>query len=671
MADGTNVGGVYLDLVVRDTIERQMQSLASKAQAAARRRFVDTGKAAGDAMTRGVTDAAKTMSSTMQKAAADSQKAMTGMVNGQFNKSVALLKAKIRELETSFDRVTTQMDAMWSRGVRPGNTAFDKLANQQQRLSDRIAAVSERLTIEIQAQAQKQAAAEQAAYDKAAKAAENAAKRKMAAARQAHTIAAPPSASRKINTDNAVRQTGAEESGEQLLASYADGMQIGSLQEKLRQFNEAATGSFAQASQAASESAEKTQSIWSRAVAKIGSGIRSGLGRSLSSLWGTARSVLGKVGGLFVGLTKKLLPFQSGIRRAGTGVQSLGVRLGSIVSGALVFNVISAGLTRMVSAMGTALTSSSQMQAALSNLKGAAATAAAPIIQTLTPALTALANAAATVFNYLSQLISFFTGKSVSAMASAARSMSSVGSAASGTAKQVKEATKSLAGFDEIEKLSAPEEEGSNSGGSASVQPNYNFQGKSPFLDSILSAVKAGQWEQVGTLVAEKLNGALAAIPWTKIDKTVSGWASNLARTLNGAVGALDWPLVGQTVANGLNVGLHAVDDFMDAFDWTTLGSGIANGLNGAVASLDWSSLGRFLTDKMRAAFEMLHGFVRDFDFTALGVSLATATSAAFQNVDWVQTFGDGSAFLVGALQTLTAWVQGIDWASVGATVAD
>ncbi len=673
MADGTNVGGVYLDLVVRDTIAQQVQNLASKAEAASRRQFADVGKAAGDAMTRGMTDAARAMTNTMQQSAASAQRVATGMVNGVFSKSVALIQAKIRELETSFDRMSTEMDAMWSRGIRPGNAAFDKLANQQQRLSDRIAAMNERLTIEIQAQAQKQAAAKQAAYAKAARAAESAAKRELAAARQAHTIAAPPSASRKINTDNAVRQTGAEESGEQLLASYADGMQIGSLREKLRQFNEAATGSFAQASQAASESAEKTQSIWSRAVAKIGSGIRSGLGRSLSSLWGTARAVLGKVGGLLAGLTKKLLPFRSGIRQAGSGMQSLGVRLGSIVSGALVFNVISSGLTRMVSAMGTALTGTSQMQAALSNLKGAAATAAAPLIQTLTPALSALANAAATVFSYLSQLISFFTGKSVSAMASAARGMSGVGSAASGTAKQVKEASKSLAGFDEIEKLSAPEEEdgGSGGGGASSLLPNYNFQGKSPFLDSILGAVKAGQWEQVGALVAEKLNGAMAAIPWEKIDKTVSGWASNLARTLNGAVGALDWPLVGQTVANGLNVGLHAVDTFMDTFHWTALGSGIANGLNGAVAALDWASLGRFLTDKMRAAFEFLHGFVQDFDFAALGTSLATAVSAAFQNVDWVQAFGDGSAFLVGALQTLTAWVQGIDWAAVGTTIAD
>lgn len=617
----TKVGDVYLDLVVRDTIVKQIQEIADRARSAAQKQFSDVGKSLGDTMTRGMENASRNLSQT---------------VNGSFSKSVALIQAKIKELGVSFDRIGYQLDAMWVRGMRPGDKAFDKLLAQQQKVADRIAAMNDRLAIEIQAQAQKRAAAEKAAYEKEAQAAEKAAARKLAAARQANTTAAPPAASRTINTDKAVRTD--------TIASDA------------------------------SQSAEQTRSVWQRALDSISAKMKSVLGSGLSSLWRSIKSGAAKAGSALAGLAKKILPFQTGIKQAGTGVQSLAVRLRSIVSGALVFNVISAGLTRMVSALGTALTSSNQMQAALANLKGAAATAAAPIIQILTPALAALANAAATVFSYLSQLISFFTGKSVSAMASAAKGMSGVGSAAAGAAKQVKEATRSVAGFDELEKLSAPQDnsDGGGGGGGASAPAlNYDFKGKSPFLDSVLEAIKAGQWEQVGQLVAEKLNGAMASIPWGEIDKTVSGWASNLARTLNGFVAALDWPLLGETVASGLNVGLHAVDTFMDTFDFTALGDGLANGLNGAIATLDWASLGRFITDKIRAVFEILHGFVRSFDFTALGTSLATATMAAINNVDWVQAFGDGSAFIMGALQAMTTWVQGIDWASLGTTIAD
>lgn len=624
MPEGTSVGNVYLDLVVRDTMARQLQEIADRARSTAQKQFSDMGKSLGDAM-------GKTMTQGMENASRN----LSQTVNGSFSKSVALVQAKIKELGVSFDRIGYQLDALWVKGMRPGDKAFDKLLEQQQKVSDRIAAMNDRLAIEIQAQAQKRSAAEKAAYEKEAQAAEKAAARKLAASRQANTTAAPPAASRTINTDNAVRM--------QPIASDA------------------------------AQSAEQTRSSWQRALDSVSAKMRGMLG-GFSSLWRSIRSGAAKAGSALAGLAKRLLPFQTGVKQAGTGVQSLAVRLRSIVSGALVFNVISAGLTRMVSAMGTALTSSSQMQAALANLKGAAATAAAPIIQILTPALAALANAAATVFSYLSQLISFFTGKSVSAMASAAKGMSGVGSAAGGAAKEVKKANGELAAFDELNVLNKQQDEepdasGGGGGGAGGIVPNYDFKGKSPFLKSILDAIKAGQWEEVGKLLAEKLNGAMASIPWDKIDKTVSGWASNLARTLNGFVAALDWPLLGETVASGLNVGLHAVDTFMDTFDFSALGTGLANGLNGAIAALDWASLGRFLTDKFRAVFETLHGFVQSFDFTALGTSLATATMAAINNVDWVQAFGDGSTFIMGALQALTAWVQGIDWASLGETV--
>lgn len=622
MPDGTSVGNVYLDLVVRDTLVSQMQAIADRTRSAAQKQFSNIGQSLGNTM-------GKTMTQGMENAS----KNLSQTVNGSFSKSVALIQAKIKELGVSFDRIGDQLDAMYVKGMRPGDKAFDKLLDQQQRVSDRISAMNDRLTIEIQAQAEKQAAAEKAAYAKAALAAEKAAKRQQAAARQAHTTTAPPAASRTINTANAVRMEPITSDAEQ--------------------------------------NAEQTRSIWQRALDAISAKIKRVLGDGLSSLWRSIKSGAPRAGKALTGLAKKLLPFQIGVKKAGTGVHSLSARLRSIVSGALVFNLISAGLTRMVSALGTALTSSAQMQTALSNLKGAAATAAAPIIQVLTPALSALANAAATVFSYLSQLISFFTGKSVSAMASAAKGMSGVGSAAAGAAKQVKEATRSVAGFDELEKLSSPQDNTGGGGGASAPTLNYDFNGKSPFLDSVLEAIKAGQWEQVGQLVAEKLNGAMASMPWDQIDETVSGWASTLARTLNGFVAGLNWPLLGETVSNGLNVGLHAVDTFMDTFDFTALGTGLSNGLNGAIAALDWPSLGRFITDKFRAVFEMLHGFVSSFDFTALGTSMAAATMAAINNVDWVQAFGDGSSFIIGALQALTSWVHGIEWRSLGQTVLD
>lgn len=675
MAEGTQVGSVYLDLQVRDTLTRQVQEMAAKAQAAARQCFADVGKTAGAAMDKGFRDTAKTVSSTVQQSAANAQKAMTGAVNGAFSKTAATLQAKLKMLQKTLNDNDVRMTEIardtargfagspWAdqatESALQANRAYQTLQKQQEKLETQMAYLRDRLAIEVQAAAAKQAAAEQAAYAKAAQAAENAAKRQQEAARQAHTTAGPPASGE-----------------EELIGTYADA----SLKSKFQAFNEAATGSFAGAAQAAKESADETQSFWQKALSKITSSLKSLPKRVLSSLGNMAKNVASKIGGAFSGLAKSLLPFNSGIRRASGGVQGFASRLKSIVSGALVFNLISAGLRQMTDYIGTALTSTSQMQSALANLKGAAATAAAPIIQILTPALAALANAAATVFSYISQLISFFTGKSVSAMATAAKGFSSVGAAAGGAAKKTDDAAKAakkangeLAAWDELNVLNKQQDEeqpdldaggGSGGGGLDGAGLNYDFKGKSPFLDSILDAIKAGDWYKVGRLIGEKLRDSLNAIPWPDIQDKARKWATNIADTINGFVETPGlWEAIGHTLAQGMNTALTFLDTLAQTIHWTSLGQGLGKGLNQMVAELDWAALGRVLTDGLRAALLTLYGFVQTFNFGNLGLGIAAAINAAIGNIPWEQA-GDGiSGAVRGILNTFIIAVQNTDWA--------
>ena len=402
----------------------------------------------------------------------------------------------------------------------------------------------------------------------------------------------------------------------------------------------------------------------------IAAAIGGAASRAFSTLQKGARSVLKTFGTLVKSGIGKIT---SSLAQSGKGLQTFLKRLGSIAAGALVFNVISAGLRNMTNYMGQALLSSASLRTALGNLSGAAQTAAAPLIQVLTPALTALASAAATVFGYIAQLVSFLTGTTVSAASDAAAGVAGVGSAAEETAQQVKDASKSLAGFDELERLSEPQQDtGSGGGGGAGasqIVPNYDFQGKSPFLDSILDAIKAGDWYQVGELVAQKLNEGMAAIDWGPIDATAIRWATNLYNGLNGAVQNLDWGLLGSTIGNGLNTVLHFIDTFFQGFDWVTLGAGIGTGLNGLFATIDWAALGRVLSDKFMALLQTLHGFVQTFDWAALGLDVAAMLSAALANIDWVQAAGDLGTLAIGILTAINTALSQADWSSVGQTI--
>ena len=393
------------------------------------------------------------------------------------------------------------------------------------------------------------------------------------------------------------------------------------------------------------------------AAGKFGTAIRSAFSGAVS-LGKKALKTLGGIGARINAATK--------------GMRTFGRRMAEIASGALFFNLISSALSNMTRYVGSALTASGALRTALGNLAGAAQTAAAPLIQVLTPALAALANAAATVFSYIARLVAFLTGTTVSAAQQAAEGVAGVGDAAAGTADKVKKTTRSLAGFDEITRLDAPQDTSGGGGGSAgTIDPNFGFTGKSPFLDSLLAAIEAGQWFQVGRLIGEKLRDSLNAIPWPDIQAKAVQWATNIADTINGAVSTPGlWEAIGHTLSQGLNTMTGFVDTFFQGVWWADIGAGLARGLTQLVTEVDWPQLGRVLTDGMRAALLTLHGFVTTYTGWAdLGMSIAAMIGAALSNIDWVQAAGDLSALAIGILTAINTGLAQIDWGAVGQTV--
>lgn len=229
------------------------------------------------------------------------------------------------------------------------------------------------------------------------------------------------------------------------------------------------------------------------------------------------------------------------INAANKAMSRFGGRMREIVSGALLFNIISSGLSALVGWIGSALQSTSAFGQALRNLQGAASVAAAPLIDALGNALAYIINLLATAMSYLARFISMLTGKSLSAMKTSAKAMNSYGSAAGNAAKETEKATRSLAGFDEITRLDAPQE--GTSGGGSSAGPNYDFvdqtgAGFSGLLDMVKSfwdtfkaaispsiAAWSAAWEQIK---------ATALAVWPQIQAAASGLWTNALQPLLG-----------------------------------------------------------------------------------------------------------------------------------------
>ena len=582
--DNGSVGSVFLDLVVRDTIDKQVQAMAEKAQSTTQKSFAGMEQAISAAVEKAVTKATKAATSAASSAsraaaqAADAaQKAVQAAASsatscgqqventiGQsFSKSVAIAQSKVAQLEKAFDAVTYKLDGQWYSGAfDPASKATQKLLAEQEKLMAQLEAAQDRLAIEVQAAAQKRATAEAAAAQKAA-ASDAAARAKQEAAAQ------------KVA---AVAQKAAQ--------------QAAAAQEREARKNEAVQQ---KAAQAAAKAHEQSASRIKNAFSKAFSG---------------AKKMAGGFGNAISGIKNKL-------STAGKSAGRFGTRLKSIISGALVFNLLSSALRKMTDYLGTAIGSSSQMKDALANLKGAAMTAAQPIVEMLTPALAALANGAATVLSYLTRLISFLTGKTVASMSSAAKKIQN-------TASATKKAMAGLAGFDEIQKV----DNNSNDDGAAEVQPNFDFQGQSSFLDSVMESVKAGNWGNVGALLSEKLNSCLNSINWPNIQKKAASWVSGLVEGINGFVQNLDWGSVGSTIGESLNTLITSVGTFFANMDWTSLGSGIGEGISSIFTSINWKQYKQFLTEGFNGILELVSGFASGFaplqgiEFTAATESL-------------------------------------------------
>ena len=335
------------------------------------------------------------------------------------------------------------------------------------------------------------------------------------------------------------------------------------------------------------------------------------------------------------------------IDAASKAMQRFGSRMREIVSGALLFNIISSGLSALVRWMGSALQSTDAFGQALRNLQGAASVAAAPLIDALGNALAYVINLLATALSYLARFVSMLTGKSLSAMKSSAKAMNSYGTAAGSAAKETEKATRSLAGFDEITRLDAPQEESSGGGGGGAAGPNYDFvDGTGAGFSSLLDTVKRF-WAQFTAALAPSVAAwgaaweqikATAMAVWPQIQAAASGlWTNALKPLLTYLVGT--WapgiinafsqafaPIIGGVISTGIQV-------FANWFTWACqLATDAINNL--LVPALDlvliiwqglmtgiqaaWAQYGQPLMDGVIAAFQNIQALFSTLYYTVI-----------------------------------------------------
>ena len=176
---------------------------------------------------------------------------------------------------------------------------------------------------------------------------------------------------------------------------------------------------------------------------------------------------------------------QEGLDKASQGMESFTKRVKMLAKRALVFTVIARALSALLDWLANVVAVNGEARDAIAQLKGALLTLAQPLVQIIIPAFTALVRVLATVVSFIANIVSALFGTTAKESANAAKSLNDQKNAYKGVGGAAKSASKQLASFDEINKLS-----GEGGGGASVILPDFSTAANFAFLDKIADKLK-------------------------------------------------------------------------------------------------------------------------------------------------------------------------------------
>lgn len=176
---------------------------------------------------------------------------------------------------------------------------------------------------------------------------------------------------------------------------------------------------------------------------------------------------------------------QEGLDKASQGMEAFTKRVKMLAKRALVFTIIARALAALRDWLADVVAVNGEARDAIAQLKGALLTLAQPLVQIIIPAFTALVKVLATVVSFIANIVSALFGTTAKESANAAKSLNDQKNAYKGVGGAAQSASKQLASFDEINKLS-----GESGGGASVILPDFSQIGKLDFLDKITDRLK-------------------------------------------------------------------------------------------------------------------------------------------------------------------------------------
>ena len=163
------------------------------------------------------------------------------------------------------------------------------------------------------------------------------------------------------------------------------------------------------------------------------------------------------------------------MEEAGVSIDKIKKRIAGLASRVFIFTMITKALRVARDYFGKLLEKNQEFQAQLAKLRGALATAFQPLYEAAVPVLIKILEILTKITMVAAHVISILFGKTASQSAKNAEALNSEAEAIKGVGTEAKEASKQLAGFDEINKLDAQDTGAGGTGGISGMEEPSKF----------------------------------------------------------------------------------------------------------------------------------------------------------------------------------------------------
>lgn len=380
-----------------------------------------------------------------------------------------------------------------------------------------------------------------------------------------------------------------------------------------------------------------------------------------------------KAGGKLFNLLKKL---NSRLKSTGKNGRSMGDFLKEAFRGTLVyggmFMALSAVMNSVTEGFENMALGSERFNKTMSSLvtstlymRNSLTSALAPALNAVVPLIERFADGFAKATEKVGMFLARLTGqgsytKAVKTQVDYAASLDKTGDSAESAKKKAEELKKAVSGFDELNLIKTQADDTSSSSSSSSSkyeEPTGNFvevPAVSSFGDQLRSAIEAQDFEGIGSLFAERVNGIvdkINAVDWSSISERIGTTLTGITTAFNSFFSGLDW--------DGLSAGINSAI------------SSVINGLNTLTTGTDWAGLATGVGNGINLIFSALDTIFTGYDFAAAGTAFANSLNGLFSSVSWEgigKTISDGIHGILGFLNNA---LMDTDWQSVGNALVD